>query len=101
VYEHTTKSLVEKKEKYTLPSVLGWQTKYVLPSVALETLDKVAALPSVKSRLSTKITVVVYRQLMTALCLAWAFAECLTLGKEVFAECLPVPSVLLSVNAWS
>jgi hypothetical protein len=26
------------------------------------------------------------------------FAECLTLGKEVFAECSAVPSVLHSVN---
>ena len=26
------------------------------------------------------------------------FAECLTLGKAVFAECLAVPSVLHSVN---
>jgi hypothetical protein len=82
-----------------LPSVLGWHSaKYGLPSVELEALDKVAALPSAKSRLSAKITDVSYRRLLTVLCRAWVFAECLALGKEVFAECLPVPSALLSVN---
>ena len=82
-----------------MPSVLGWHSaKYGLPSVELEALDKVAALPSAKSRLSAKITDVSYRRLLTVLCRAWVFAECLALGKEVFAECLPVPSALLSVN---
>jgi hypothetical protein len=28
----------------------------------------------------------------------WYFTECLTLGKEIFAECFPVPRVLLSAN---
>jgi hypothetical protein len=79
--------------------VSGHSTKYGLPSVELEALDKVAALSSAKSRLSAKIMVVSYKRLLTALCRASAFAECLVLGKEVFAECLRVLRVLLSVNA--
>jgi hypothetical protein len=42
--------------------------------------------------------VVSYRQLLMALCRASAFVECLSLGKEVFAESLRVPRVILSVN---
>jgi hypothetical protein len=42
--------------------------------------------------------IVSYRRLLTTLRRTWAFAECLTLGKEVFVECLHVSSVLLSVN---
>jgi hypothetical protein len=95
------KSLVgkSKKIKYTLPSVQGWySTKYGLSSVCLETLGKVASLPSAKARRSAKITIVSYRHLLMALCRASLFVECLVLGKAVFAECLPVPRVLLSVN---
>jgi hypothetical protein len=39
-----------------------------------------------------------YRQLLTALCRAPPFAECLALGKDIFVECISVPRVLLSVN---
>jgi hypothetical protein len=72
--------------------------KHSLPSVGRTTLDKVASLPSINAWRSTKIMAVSYRRLLTALCRASPFAECLTLGKEVFAECLSIPSVLLSVN---
>jgi hypothetical protein len=44
------------------------------------------------------ITTVSYRRLLTALCRASRFAECLALDKAAFAECLPVPRVLLLVN---
>jgi hypothetical protein len=47
---------------------------------------------------SAKITAVSYRRLLTALYRVSLFVECLALGKAVFAECLPVPRVLLSVN---
>jgi hypothetical protein len=90
-----------KKEKniYTLSSaILGHSANYGLPSVGLEELVKVAALPSAKSRLSAKIMTICYRWLLMALCRVSTFAECLALGKEVFAECLHVPRVLLSVN---
>jgi hypothetical protein len=53
---------------------------------------------SVNTWRSTKITVVSYRWLLTDLCRASPFTERLTLGKEVFAECLSMSSVLLSVN---
>jgi hypothetical protein len=53
---------------------------------------------SVNAWRSAKITIVSYRRLLTSLCRVSSFAECLTLGKEVFAECLAIPSVLLSVN---
>jgi hypothetical protein len=62
------------------------------------TLDKKTSLSSVKARRSTKITAVSYRRLLTTLCRAPPFAECLALGKVFFAECLSVPRVLLSVN---
>jgi hypothetical protein len=45
-----------------------------------------------------KITVVSYRRLLTTICRASPFAECLALGKEIFVECLHVPRVPLSVN---
>jgi hypothetical protein len=89
----------KKKIKYTLPSVQEWHsTKHSLPSVRRGTLSKVASLPSAKARRSTKITTVRYRWLLMALWRASRFAECLTLVKVVFAECLPVPRVLLSAN---
>jgi hypothetical protein len=43
--------------------------------------------------------VVSYRRLLTVLYRAPTFADCSELDKVVFAECLPVPRVLLSVNA--
>jgi hypothetical protein len=70
-----------------------------LPSFRRGTLDKEATFPSVKAWHSAKITAVSYRRLLTALCRASLFTECLALGKAVFAKCLLVPSVLLSVNA--
>jgi hypothetical protein len=48
---------------------------------------------------SAKITTVSYRRLLTAVCRASSFAECLALDKEIFAECIPVSRVLLSANA--
>jgi hypothetical protein len=54
---------------------------------------------SANARCSAKITVVSYRRLLTALCRAPPFAECLALGKDFFAECIFMPRVLLSVNA--
>jgi hypothetical protein len=62
------------------------------------TLGKEASLPSAKARRLTKITAVSYRRLLTALCRAPPFAECLALGEVVFAECLSVLRVMLSVN---
>jgi hypothetical protein len=47
---------------------------------------------------SAKITTVSYRRLLTALCRASLFAECLALDKVVFTECLSVSRILLSVN---
>jgi hypothetical protein len=61
-------------------------------------LDKEAFLPSARTRLSVKITAVSFRRWLTAICRALPFAECLTLGKDVFVECFPVPRVLVSVN---
>jgi hypothetical protein len=67
-----------------MPSVQGRHSaKYSLPRVELETLGQVASLPSAKDRRSTKITVVSYRRLLTALCRASPFVECLALGKVV------------------
>jgi hypothetical protein len=40
-----------------------------------------------------------FRQLLTPLCRALPFAECLALGKDFFAERISVSRVLLSVNA--
>jgi hypothetical protein len=62
------------------------------------TLGKEASLPSANSRHSAKITAVSYRRLLTALCRAPMFAECLALDKDFFVECISVPRVLLSVN---
>jgi hypothetical protein len=72
--------------------------KQSLPSVSLETLNKVASLPSAKPRLSAKVTSIIYRRLLMALFRASSFVECLALGKAIFAECLPVPRVLFSVK---
>jgi hypothetical protein len=72
--------------------------KHTLMSVKLETLGKVGSLPSAKARHSVKLTAVSYRRLLTALCRASPFTECSALGKAVFAECLPVQRILLSIN---
>jgi hypothetical protein len=88
----------EKIKIYFIECHPRHSAKYGLTSLELEALGKVAALSSAKSRLSAKIMIVSYRQLLTALCRASAFTECLALGKEVFAECLRVPRVVLSVN---
>jgi hypothetical protein len=61
-------------------------------------LGKEDPLPSARTRLSAKIRVVSFRRRLTAICRVLPFAEYLALSKNVFAECLPVPSVLLSVN---
>jgi hypothetical protein len=75
-----------------------YSAKHTLSSVRRGALGNVASLTSAKARPSAKIMVVSYRQLLTTLCRAPPFAECLALGKVVFAECLPVLRVLLSVN---
>jgi hypothetical protein len=62
------------------------------------TLGKVSSLRSANVWRLAKITVVSYRRLLTALCRASPFAECLTLDKDVFVECMSMPSVLLLVN---
>jgi hypothetical protein len=62
------------------------------------TLGKIASLSSAKARRSAKITEVSYRRLLMALCRVLPFAECLALGKAVFAECHYVSSVLLLIN---
>jgi hypothetical protein len=87
-----------KKKKYLL-SIQGWHsTNHGLLSARLETLGKVASLPSAKARQSAKITSASYRRLLTALYRASLFAECLAFGQVVCAECLPVPRVLLLVK---
>jgi hypothetical protein len=53
---------------------------------------------SVDTWCSAKITADSYRRLLTALCRASTFDECLAFGKAVFTECLSVQRVLLSVN---
>jgi hypothetical protein len=45
-----------------------------------------------------KLTAISYRWLLMALCRASPFADCLTLGKGFFTECIPVSRVLLSAN---
>jgi hypothetical protein len=67
-------------------------------SVGHLTLGKEVGLPSADARHSAKITAISYRQRLTTLCRASLFAEWLALGKAVFAECLPMPSVQLLVN---
>jgi hypothetical protein len=90
----------KKNKKYTLPSVQKWHsTKHDLPSVSRLTLSKEASLTSANTRRSTKITAVSYRWLLTALCRAPPFTECLALGKDFFAECISMSRVLFSVNA--
>jgi hypothetical protein len=85
----------EKNKKYILPSVQKWHSaKHVVPSVS----RLIASLSSANVRRSAKITAVSYRRLLTALCRASPFAECLILGKDFFAKCIFVPRVLLSVN---
>jgi hypothetical protein len=82
------KKLVGKRKKL----------KYTLLSVSRLTLAKEASLSSANTRRSAKITVISYRRTLTALCRAPPFAECLTLGKDFFTECISMPRVLLSVN---
>jgi hypothetical protein len=62
------------------------------------TLGNIPSLPSVSAWRSAKITVVSYRRLLTVHCRASSFAECLTLSKKVFTECLAMPSVLPSTK---
>jgi hypothetical protein len=62
------------------------------------TLGKVTSLPSANVWRSAKVTTDSYRRLLTALCRASSFVERVALDKEVFAECLSMSSVLLSVN---
>ena len=61
-------------------------------------LSKKDYLPSVRTRLSTKITAVNFRRRLAVLCREPSFAEYLALGKKIFVECIPVPRVLLSAN---
>jgi hypothetical protein len=62
-------------------------------------LGKQDSLSSARTWLSEKITAVSFTRRLTTICLAPPFAECLALGKEIFAECIPVVRVLLSANA--
>jgi hypothetical protein len=62
------------------------------------TLGKAASFLSANAWRSANIMVVGYRRLLMALCRASSYVECLTLGKEVVAECLSMLNVLLSVN---
>jgi hypothetical protein len=90
----------KKKIKNTLSSAQAWHSvKHVLPSVRRKTLGKETYLLSAKAWRSAKIMVVSYRRLLTALCRAPPFAECLALDKDFFVECIYVPRVLLSANA--
>jgi hypothetical protein len=101
VYEHITKSLVGKRKnkKCNLPSVqLRHSAKLALPSVKRGALGKEDSLLSGRTWLSAKVTAVSFRRRLTALCRELHFAECFALGKEIFAECIPVPRVLLSSN---
>ena len=94
----------------------GWKKKKIkinfveCPSKALDkicfcrvspgpTLGNAPSLPSVRPWCLAKITIVIYRCLLTVLCQVSPFTECWTLGKEIFAECLAMPSVLPSVKA--
>jgi hypothetical protein len=72
--------------------------KPALPSVKRGALGREDSLPSARTFLSVKVTVVSFRRRLTALCREPPFAKCLALGKEIFAECIPVPRVLLSAN---
>jgi hypothetical protein len=70
-------------------------TTETLPSVAFR---RRRHLLRVTTWYTAKITAVSYRILLTVLCRASSFDECLTLGKEVVVEYLSMPSVLRSVN---
>jgi hypothetical protein len=61
-------------------------------------LGKEAILPSASPQLSAKVTVVSFRTAVDGRLPSAFFVECQTLGKHVFAECGPVPSVLRSVK---
>jgi hypothetical protein len=89
-----------KKNKNILCLVSNWGlAKLALSSVKQGALGKEDSLPSAKTQLSGKVTAVSFRWRLTTLCREPPFAECLALGKEIFAECIPVPRVLLSANA--
>jgi hypothetical protein len=74
------------------PTHLGWGTRRHFTRRPRD--------PPVSKRrqLSTKVTVVSFTRWLTVVCRVPHFAECLALGKESFAECTPVPRVLLSTN---
>jgi hypothetical protein len=74
------------------------RAKLALMSVKRGALGKEDSLSSAKTLLSAKITAVRFRRRLTVLCREPRFAECLALGKGIFAECVPVPRVLLSAN---
>jgi hypothetical protein len=83
------------EKKYTLPSVhRRHSAKHALSSVDRQS----NFFPSGNAWRSAKVTVVNYRRLLTTLCRASPFADRVALGKEVFIECLSMPSVLHSVN---
>jgi hypothetical protein len=81
----------KEKIKYILPSVQGWHSaKHALPSVIRRTFGKEAFLPNAKAWRSVKMTAIRFRRLLTVLCRALPFVECLALGKYFFAECIYV-----------
>jgi hypothetical protein len=61
--------------------------KYALPSVARPDIRQRTLFAECRIGRSAKITLVSYRRLLAVLYRASPFAECLTLGKEVFVEC--------------
>jgi hypothetical protein len=58
----------------------------------------ISYIKAVRTGLSAKIAAVSFRWRLMVLCRALLFAECLALDKDVFAECFPVPRVLLSLK---
>jgi hypothetical protein len=86
----------EEEDPLQYHKKFGWK-KYTLPSVKDGTRHNIIGRVSGLG-LSVKITVVSYRRMLTSLCRASLFAECLALGKAIFAECLHVPRDPLSVN---
>jgi hypothetical protein len=63
-------------------------------------LGKEDSLTSASTRLSANVTAVSFRRPLVVLCRESFFAECRTLGKEIFVECTPMPRVLLLANAF-
>ena len=72
--------------------------KRSLPSARYLALDKEGSLPNADLGPRQRLTTVSFRTAADGPLPRAAFAECLPLGKRVFAERFSVPSVLHSVN---